>query len=99
MTIQAVQAQNPAKKITSLLVTMGLKVDKAVKQAITALLDSKGHIVAGLMENAVAIQDLEIAIYQAVFSALERGDQLPSEIRQVKSLVNVNQELSPLVRL
>ena len=99
MTIQAVQAQNPAKKITSLLVTMGLKVDKAVEQAITALLDSNGHIVAGLMENAVAIQDLEIAIDHAVFSALERGDLLPSEIRQVTSMVNVNEDLARLGRL
>jgi phosphate transport system protein len=99
MTIQAVQAQSPEKKITSLLVSMGLKVDKAVEQAITALLDSNDHIVAGLMENAVAIQDLETAIDQAVFAALEGRDLVPSEIRQVTSMVNINKDLARLGRL
>jgi phosphate transport system protein len=99
MTIQAVQAQSPEKKITNLLVSMGLKVDKAVEQAITALLDSNGHVVAGLMENAVAIQELEITIDQAIFAALEEGDLLPSEIRQVTSMININKDLARLGRL
>jgi phosphate transport system protein len=99
MTIQAVQAQSPEKKITNLLVSMGLKVDKAVEQAITALLDSNGHVVAGLMENAVAIQELEITIDQAVFAALEEGDLLPSEIRRVTSMININKDLARLGRL
>jgi len=99
MTIQAVQAQSPEKKITSLLVTMGLKVDKAVEQAITALLDSNTHIVTGLMENAVAIQDLELAIDQAVLASLESGDLLSSEIRQVTSMININKDLARLGRL
>src|SRR5690348_14066858 len=99
MTNQAVQAQSPARKITGLLVTMAHKVDKAVEQAITALLDSNTHIVAGLMENAVAIQDLETTIDQAVLAALQSGDLLPSEIRQVTSIVNVNKDLARLGRL
>ncbi|MGC2695368.1 MAG: phosphate uptake regulator PhoU [Candidatus Angelobacter sp.] len=99
MTIQAVQAQTPEKKITSLLVTMGHKVDRSVDQAITALLDSNTHVVAGLMENEVAIQELELAIDQAVFAALESGDLLPSEIRQVTSMVNISRDLARLGKL
>jgi phosphate transport system protein len=99
MTIQAVPAQTPEKKITSLLVTMGLKVDQAVDQAIVALLDSNTHIVAGLMENAVAVQELELAIDQAVFSALESGDLMPSEIRRVTSIVNISKDLARLGKL
>jgi len=99
MTIQAVQAQNPREKITSLLVSMGLKVDKAIDQAIVALLHSNTHVVGGLMENAVAIQDMEMAIDQAVFSALERGDLLPSEIRLATSVVNISKDLARLGKL
>lgn len=99
MTIQAVAAQTPEKKITSLLVTMGLKVDQAVDQAIVALLNSDSHIVAGLMENAVAIQEMEVAIDQAVFAALESGDLLPSQIRRVTSIVNISKDLARLGKL
>lgn len=98
MTIQAVQAQSPEKKITSLLVTMGLTVEQAVDQAINALLDNS-HFVAGLMENAVAIQELEIAIDQAVFAALESGDLPHSEIRRVTSIVNISKDLARLGKL
>ena len=99
MTIQAVQAQTPEKKITSLLVTMGFKVDRAVDQSITALLDSNTHVVAGLMENAVAIQELEVAVDQAVFAALEDGNLLPSEIRRVTQMVNISRDLARLGKL
>jgi phosphate transport system protein len=99
MTIQAVPAQTPEKKITSLLVTMGHKVDQAVDQAIVALLDSNTHVVAGLMENAMAIQELELAIDQAVFTALESGDLVPSEIRRVTSIVNISKDLARLGKL
>lgn len=99
MTIQAVQAQSPEKKITSLLVTMGLKVDMAVEQAIAALLDSSTHEVAGLMENAVAIQELQTAIDQAALAALEKCELRPSEIRQVTTMVNINKDLARLGRL
>jgi phosphate transport system protein len=99
MTIQAVQAQNSREKITSLLVTMGLKVDKAVEQAIVALLHSHTHNVSGLMENAVAIQDMEAALDQAVFTALESGDLLPSEIRLATAVVNISKDLGRLGKL
>jgi phosphate transport system protein len=99
MTMQAVQAQNPRKKITNLLVSMGLKVDKAVEQAILALLHSNTHGVSGVMENAVAIQEMQSMIDQAVFAALERGDLLPSEIRMVTSVVNISKDLARLGKL
>jgi phosphate transport system protein len=99
MTIQAVQTQNPRRKITSLLVTMGITVDKAVDQAILALIHSNSHVVGGLMENAVAIQELEIAIDQSVVSALESGDLLPSEIRLATSVINISKDLGRLGKL
>ncbi|HZD94530.1 MAG TPA: hypothetical protein VE133_09760 [Candidatus Sulfotelmatobacter sp.] len=99
MTVQAVQAQTSKQTITNLLVTMGLKVDKAVAQAITALLQSHTHVPAGLMENVVAIQELETTIAQAVFSALESGELLPSEIHQVTSVINISKDLAHLSKL
>jgi phosphate transport system protein len=98
MSIQAVKAQSAENKINNLLVTMGLKVDEAVSQAIVALLHSNSHIVAGVMENAVAIQELELTIDQAVFSALEKGN-LPSEVRRVTSAVNISKDLARLGKL
>jgi phosphate uptake regulator len=83
-------------KINKLLVTMGLKVDEAVSQSITALLRSNSHMVAGVMENAVAVQELEIAIDQAVFSALEQGDLLAAKAQQ---LTAVNKDLAKLGKL
>jgi phosphate transport system protein len=97
--IQAVQAQTSRQKITSRLVTMGLKVDQAVEQAITALLNSSTHAPAGLMENAAAIQELELALDQAVFAALESGDLPASEIRLATSVVNIGKDLARLGRL
>src|SRR4029077_8153293 len=99
MTIQAVQAQSTESRINSLLVTMGRKVDEAVGQAITALLDSNSHIVAGVMENAVATQELELAIDQIVFSALEQGDLRPCEVRKFTSAVNISKDLVRLGKL
>lgn len=99
MTIQAVQAQSPRRKITSLLVTMGVKVDKAVDQAIIALIHSNTHVVTGLMEKAVAIQELEKAIDQTVVTALESGDLLPSEIRLATSVINISKDLARLGKL
>src|ERR1041385_2522300 len=99
MTIQAVQAHSQRQKITSLLVTMGLKVEKTLDQAIMALLHSNSHVVTGLMENAVAIQKLEVAVDQAVFAALESGELLSSEIRQVTSVVNISKEMGRLGKL
>ena len=99
MTIQAVQAQSTENKINSLLVTMGRKVDEAVSHAITALLDSNSHIVAGVMENAVATQELELAIDQTVFSALEQCDLRPSEVRKFTSAVNISKDLVRLGKL
>jgi len=98
MSIQAVKAQPAENKINNLLVTMGVKVDEAVSQAIVALLHSNSHIVAGVMENAVAIQELELTIDQAVFSALEQGN-LPSEVRRVTSAVNISKDLARLGKL
>lgn len=99
MTIQAVQTQSPRKKITSLLVNMGVTVDKAVDQSILALIQSNTHMVAGVMENAVAIQDMESAIDQAIVSALESGDLLPSEIRLATTVININKDLARLGKL
>ncbi len=99
MTIQAVQAQSTENKINSLLVIMGQKVDEAVGRAITALLDSNSHIVAGIMENAVAIQELELAMDQTVFSALEQGDLPPSEVQRFTSAVNICKDLVRLGKL
>jgi phosphate transport system protein len=99
MTIQAVQAQSTENKINSLLVTMGRKVDEAVGQAITALLDSNSHIVAGIMENSVAIQELEVEMDQAVFSALEQGDLVQSDVRRFSSAVNISKDLVRLGKL
>jgi len=99
MTIQAVQAQSARDTISSLLVTMGRKVDHAIAQAISALLHSHTHASAGLMENAVAIQDLEIALGEAVFAALESGDLAVSEIRLATSVINISKDLARLGKL
>src|ERR1051326_3052016 len=78
---------------------MGLKVEENLDQAITALLHSNTHVVAGLMENVVAIQELEVAVDQAVFAALESGELRSSEIRQATSVVNISKELARLGKL
>jgi phosphate uptake regulator len=90
------KAQATESNIDNLLVQMGLKVDDAVSQAITALLRSNSHIVAGVMENAVAVQELELTIDQAVLSALEQGELQPSEAQQITS---VGKDMARLAKL
>jgi len=89
-------SQATENKISNLLMTMGLKVDEAVSQAITALLRSNSHVVAGVMENAVAVQELELAIDQVIFTALEQGDILSSKAQQ---LTSVSKDLARLGKL
>jgi phosphate uptake regulator len=89
-------SQATENKINKLLVTMGLKADEAVSQAIAALLRSNSHMVAGVMENAVAVQEVEVAIDQAVFAALEQGGILSARAQQ---LTSVSKELAQLARL
>ncbi|HEV7676707.1 MAG TPA: PhoU domain-containing protein [Candidatus Angelobacter sp.] len=99
MAIQAAKAQTADYIINNLLVTMGLKVDEAVNQAIAALLHANSHVVAGVLESSVAIQELELTLDQAVFSALEKGDLCASEIKRVRSAVNISKDLSRLGKL
>jgi phosphate transport system protein len=99
MAIRAAQAQTAEHIINNLLVTMGLKVDEAVGRAIAALLDTNSHVVPGVLESWVAIQELELALDQAVFLALERGDLGASEIKRVTSAVNISKDLSRLGKL
>ena len=99
MAIRAVKAQATENQFNNLLVTMGLNVDEAVGKAIAALLHSNSHMVAGVMESAVAIQELELKLDQAVFSALERGDQPRSEVRRMTSIVNISKDLARLGKL
>lgn len=99
MAIRAVKAQTAENQFNNLLVTMGLNVDEAVGKAIAALLHSNSHIVAGVMESAVAIQELEHKLDQAVFSALERGALPRSEVRRMTSIVNISKDLSRLGKL
>jgi phosphate uptake regulator len=89
-------SQSTENKINKLLVTMGLKVDEAVSQAITALLRSNSHMVADVMEHAVAVQELEVAIDQAVFSSLEQGELLSSKAQQMAA---VSKDLARLGKL
>ena len=70
MAIQAARAQTAESNINHLLVTMGVKVDEAVGRAIAALLHTDSHVVAGVLESAVAVQELELTLDKAVFSAL-----------------------------
>jgi phosphate uptake regulator len=51
------------------------------------------------MENAVAIQEMELAIDQAVFSALEQGSLPPSELRRMTLAVNISKDLARLGKL
>jgi phosphate transport system protein len=99
MAIRAVKAQATENQFNSLLVTMGLNVDEAVGKAIAALLHSNSHIVAGVMVSAVAIQELELKLDQAVFSELERCDLPRSEVRRLTSIVNISKDLARLGKL
>ena len=97
--IQAVQAQSPRQIITSLLVSMGLKAENTLDQAITALLHSQTHVAAGLAENTLSIQELEVAVDQAVFSALQNGDLPSSAVGHATAIVNISKALSRLSKL
>jgi phosphate uptake regulator len=99
MAIRAVKAQTTENQFNNLLVTMGLEVDEAVGQAIAALLHSNSHIVAGVMESAVAIQELELKLDQAVFSELERCGLSRSEVRRLTTIVNISKDLARLGKL
>jgi len=99
MAIRAVQAQTAEYIINNLLVTMGLRVDEAVGRAIAALLHTDSHVVAGVLESSVAIQELELTLDKAVFFALERGDLGAPEIKRVTSAVNISKDLSRLGKL
>jgi phosphate uptake regulator len=96
MSSQATKVLSAESNINGLFVTMGLKVDEAVSQAIAALLHSNSHIVASVMENAVAIQELERTIDQTVFFAVEQGELLPVEAQRATS---VNKDLASLGKL
>jgi phosphate transport system protein len=97
--MQSAKAQTAEYIINNLLVTMGLKVDEAVSRAIAALLHTDSHVVAGVLESSVAIQELELTLDKAVLSALERGDLGVSEIKRVTSAVNISKDLSRLGKL
>lgn len=99
MAIQAAKAQTTESNINNLLVTMGVKVDEAVGRAIAALLHTDSHVVAGVLESSVAVQELELTLDKAVFSALENGAVGAAEIKRVKSALNISKDLSRLARL
>ncbi|HLY91671.1 MAG TPA: PhoU domain-containing protein [Candidatus Angelobacter sp.] len=99
MTIQAVQAQSPRQQITSLLLAMGVQVEKTLDQAIMALLHSKTHHTAAPVEGAQAIQELESAVDQAVFAALRSGALAQPEAGHATAIINIGKELARLARL
>lgn len=99
MAIQAVRAQTAENNINNLLATMGIKVDEAVGRAIAALLHTDSHVGTGVLETSVAIQELELTLHQAVFSALESGGLGASEIKQLTSAANISKDLSRLGKL
>jgi phosphate transport system protein len=99
MTIRAAKAQTAECIINDLLVTTGLRVDEAVGQAIAALLHTNSHVVAGVLESSVAIQELELTLDKAIFSALESGDLGAAEIKRVTSAINISKDLSRLGKL
>jgi phosphate transport system protein len=99
MAMHAAKAQTTESNINNLLVTMGVKVDEAVGRAIAALLHTDSHVVAGALESAVAVQELEVTLDQAVFSALENGALGAAEIKRLTSAVNISKDLSRLGKL
>jgi phosphate uptake regulator len=96
MAFQAVKAQTAEANVNNLLISMGIKVDEAVGRAIAALLRTDSHVVVGVLETSIAIQDLEFAFDQAVFSALERGSLADSEVRRLTAAVNMSKDLAQL---
>jgi phosphate uptake regulator len=96
MAAQAVKAQTAESNVNNLLMTMGVKVDDAVSSAIAALLHTESHVGSGVLETSIAIQELEFAFDQAVFSALERRSLAESEARRLRSAVNMSKDLAQL---
>ena len=96
MAAQAVKAQTAETNVNNLLMTMGAKVDESVSTSIAALLHTDSHVVAGVLETSMAIQELEFAFDQAVFSALERGSLTESEVRHLTSAVKISKDLAQL---
>jgi Phosphate uptake regulator len=99
MAFQAVKAQTAESTINNLLAAMGVKVDEAVGSAISALLHADSHVVAGVLESSVAIQDLERTLDQTVFSALEGGFLEAAEIKRLTSAIAIGKDLSRLGKL
>lgn len=100
MAIQAVRAQTAeTTNINKLLAIMGVKTDEAVASAIAALLHTDSHMGTGVLETSVVIQELELTLHQAVFSALESGGVGASEIRRLTSAANISKDLSRLGKL
>jgi len=96
MASQAAKAQTAETNVNNLLMTMGAKVDEAVSSSIAALLHTDSHVGAGVLETSMAIQELEFAFDQAVFSALERGSLSETEARRLTSAVNISKDLAQL---
>jgi phosphate transport system protein len=99
MAMHAAKARTAESNINNLLVTMGVKVDEAVGRAIAALLHTDSHVVADALESAVAVQELELTLDKAVFSALENGVVGGAEIKRVTSALNISKDLSRLGKL
>ena len=99
MAIQAVRAQTAENNINNLLATMGVKADEVMGRAIAALLHTDSHVAADVLETSVAIQELELTLHQAVFSALESGGLGASEIKRLTSAANISKDLSRLGKL
>jgi phosphate uptake regulator len=99
MAIQAARAQTAESNINHLLVTMGGKVDESVSRAIAGLLHTHSHLIAGMAESSVTIQELEHTLDQAACSALETGTLGAAEIKHITSAVNLGKNLSGLGKL
>lgn len=97
--MQSAKALTAETRTNNLLATMGLKVDETVSRAIVGLLRSDSHVVAGVLESSVAIQELELKLDKTVFTALEQGGLSPSEIHRVNSAVVISKDLSQLGKL
>jgi len=96
MTTMTLEAQTAERRITNLLVAMGLKVEEAVDQAIGSLLNSNAQNVSGISQREAAINEMEIAIDRAILAALEQGELSPDEVRPMASALKINKDLERL---
>jgi len=96
MTTMTFDTQTAEKRITHLLVAMALKVEEAVDHAIGSLLSSKTQCMTGVLQRETAINEMEIAVDQAIFTALEQGELSPEEIRPIASALKINKDLERL---